>query len=204
MLIVALTGGIATGKSVVADVWKYLGCYLHNSDKTAHLLMSPGKPAWKEIIRHFGSSILNPDETINRKILGQIVFSDIKERLYLNHLLHPLVLKEKEKIINQLIQEKKYSIFVSEAALTIETGYTDFFDRTVVVFCKPVIQIQRLMEREGINMKAAKRRIESQMPQQEKIKHADYTIDTSTSFSSTIEQAEQVYRYLKMDESLKI
>jgi len=204
MLVVALTGGIATGKSAVACVWKELGCYIHKADETAHRLMLPGQPAWKEITQHFGLHILNPDKTINRKTLGQIVFSDKEKRFFLNRILHPLVLKEKKEILNRLIREKKYSIFVSEAALTIEAGYRDFFDRIVVVFCTPELQIKRLIERENLGRKEAQQRIKSQMPYHEKIKYADYTIDTSTSYSSTVEQAEQVYRYLKMDESIRI
>ena len=203
MLVVALTGGIATGKSVVACVWKDLGCYLHKADETAHQLMLPGKPAWKEITEHFGRYILNPDDTINRKTLGQIVFSDKEKRSFLNSILHPLVLKEKQKILDRLRKEKKYSIFVSEAALTVEAGYLDFFDRVVVVFCTPKLQIKRLMERDDLGKKEAQIRIKSQMPHHEKIKYADYTIDTSSSYSSTIERAEQVYRYLIMDESIK-
>ncbi|GAG27582.1 unnamed protein product, partial [marine sediment metagenome] len=108
MLIVALTGGIAVGKSVVTKVLKELGCFIHQADKIAHQLMTPEKPAWKKIVDHFGSKILSQDNTINRFKLGAIVFSDEKERLFLNKLLHPLVFEKKKEIINKLKKEGEF------------------------------------------------------------------------------------------------
>ncbi len=203
MLTVALTGGIATGKSVVAGVWEELGCYIHRADLTAHKLMMPGERAWEDIKNRFGSEILNPDATIDRKKLSQIIFSDAKEREYLNNLLHPLVQKKRLELIRLLSQKKTCSIFVSEAALIIEAGTADFFDRIVAVFCSAPAQLHRLMERDSIKEKEALQRIKSQMPQEEKIKYSDYSINTSGPLLSTVEQAEKVYRYLKTDFLIK-
>lgn len=204
MLVVSLTGGIACGKSVVASILTELGCYVHHSDEVAHQLMEPKKPAWKAIVSHFGAGILNPNKTINRTKLGAIVFSDEKERHFLNTLLHPLVFEKKKEMIQRLEKECNYKIFVSEAALTIEAGFTDFFDKIVLVYCQESVQVNRLIKREQISRKEAMNKIRSQMPPEEKKKHADYIIDTSSTLRSTIEQTEKVYRNLANDYELKM
>jgi len=203
MLTVALTGGIASGKSVVAEVLKDLGCYIHHSDKIAHELMKPLSPVWKKIKEHFGENVINPDKTINRSKLGAIVFSNNDERQFLNNLIHPLVIKKEKEIIETLDREKKYNIFISEAALTIEANYARFFDKVVVVYCKREIQIKRLIDRDHITRTEAIKKIRSQMPSEEKLKYADYIIDTSDSLASTIEQTERLYRNLMMDYAIK-
>lgn len=203
MLIVALTGGIASGKSVVAEVLEELGCYIHHADKIAHDLMEPEKPAWKKIVAHFGKKILNEDKTINRSRLGKIIFSDEKERRFLNELIHPLVLEKKKEVSSRLEKEGHYNIFISEAALTIEAGFADFFDKIIMTYCKKEVQIKRLMERDGISRKQTMKIIKSQMQPQEKLKYADYIIDSSSSLQSTVEQTERVYRNLMMDNEMK-
>jgi len=203
MLIVALTGGIASGKSVVAEILEDLGCYIHHADKIAHDLMEPEKPAWKKIVVHFGKKILNEDKTINRSRLGKIIFSDEKERRFLNELIHPPVLEKKKEVISRLEKEGHYNIFISEAALTIEAGFADFFDKIIMTYCKEEVQKKRLMERDGISPKQTIKIIKSQMQPQEKLKYADYIIDTSSSLQSTVEQTERVYRNLMMDNEMK-
>ena len=199
MLIVALTGGIATGKSIVANTLQNLGCYVHYADQISHQLMEPGRPAWKKIVSRFGQEILNPDQTINRKKLGVLVFTDEKKRNFINQLIHPLVLEEKKKIINKLEKDGQHEIFVSEAALTIESGFAEFFDKIIVVFCQEEIQLKRLMERDNINRDEALKKIASQMPTEEKLKSADYAIDSSGDVQSTVEQTEKVFLCLKSD-----
>jgi dephospho-CoA kinase len=204
MLIVALTGGIASGKSVVSKILEELGCYIHHADKIAHGLMEPEKPAWEKIVAHFGNKILNEDKTIDRSKLGKIIFSAEKERRFLNELIHPLVLEKKKEVINRLEKEGHYNIFISEAALTIEAGFAEFFDKIIMTYCKKEVQIKRLMERDGISRKQTMKIIKSQMQPQEKKKYADYIIDSSSSLQSTVEQTERVYRNLMMDNELKV
>jgi len=203
MLIVALTGGIASGKSVAAQVLEELGCAIHHADKIAHELMEPEKPAWKKIVAHFGQEILNKDNTINRTQLGTIVFSDEKKRRFLNRIIHPLVFEKKRETIDILEKEGRYKIFISEAALTIEAGFADFFDKIIMVYCREDIQIKRLMERDQISHPEAMKKIKSQMNPREKMNYADYTIDTSGSLGSTVEQTERVYRNLLFDYEMK-
>lgn len=199
MLIVGLSGGIATGKSVVAQVLKELGCYIHKADLVAHQLMAPHKPAWEKIVDRFGPTILKSDTTINRDKLGSIVFSDEEERLFINNLLHPLVFKKKEEVIIKLNQAGLYKIFISEAALTVEAGYAKYFDKIIITHCQKNIQIERLIKRDQINQAEALKKIASQMPLEQKLKYADYTIDTSGTLEKTIEQSEQVFRILMSD-----
>ncbi len=203
MLIVALTGGIASGKSVIAGILQELGCYIHQADMVAHRFMQPNKPAWKAIIDHFGLDILNPDKTINRKKLGSTVFSNAREREYLNNLLHPLVMKEKKEVIASLRQEKTHKIFVSEAALTIEAGMANFFDKIIVAYCPKDTQVERLIKRDEINKKDALNKIQSQLSPEEKREYADYIIDTSGTIKETVNQSEMVFRNLMMDYTLK-
>jgi dephospho-CoA kinase len=199
VLTVALTGGIATGKSIVAARLEQRGCYIHSADQTARDLMQPGRRAWKEAVSHFGRGVLNPDRTINRAKLGAIIFRDAQERLWLNALIHPRVLARKKRVIHRLEKEGKYRIYVSEAALTIESGFAPFFDRVVVVHCARNIQIRRLMARDAIDRRAALARIRSQMSSPEKQSLADYLIDTSGSLENTLRQTDAVYRCLLGD-----
>ncbi len=199
MLVVALTGGIASGKSVVADILENLGCYIHHADRVAHDLMKPEKPAWKKIVARFGDQILKEDRTINRACLGKIVFANEKERRFLNELIHPMVMEKKKETIKALREEGRYKIFVSEAALTIEAGFADFFDKIILVSSLQHIQIQRLMERDGCSREEATKKIKSQMPSERKIDYADYIIDASGSLESTVEQTERVFRNLVLD-----
>ena len=203
MLLVALTGGIASGKTVVANVLKELGCYIHHADKIAHQLMKPEEQVWEAIVARFGKNILNQDKTINRTKLGAIVYSDEKARFFLNKLVHPLVFENIKEIIQKLIKENQYKIFISEAALTIEAGFADFFDKIILVYCHNNIQIKRLMERDNISKNEALKKIKSQLSPENKLEYTDYLIDTCGSIRSTVEQTEQVYRNLIMDYELK-
>lgn len=197
-----MTGGIACGKSIVARLLEEKGCFVHSADKAAHDLMSPGRPAWKKIVGRFGKGILNADKTIDRIRLGPVVFADPAARLFLDDLIHPLVLAEQEKIVRRLEREGQAQIFVSEAALTVEAGYASRFDRVVVVHCSEAAQVRRLAERDGIDGEAALRKIRSQMSQKEKLRHADYAIDTTGSLAETVDQTERVYALLLQDAEL--
>ncbi|MBN1271244.1 MAG: dephospho-CoA kinase [Candidatus Aminicenantes bacterium] len=203
MLLVALTGGIASGKSVVSFIFKELGFYVDHADRTAQTLMKPGSDSWNKIVKHFGKNILTSDGNIDRIRLGQIIFSNSEERQYLNGIIHPLVHEEKKRTIARLQKEGTFDIYVSESALIIESGTISFYDRVVVVACPQRIQIKRLMERDGISRNEALQKIRSQLSTGEKKKYADYVINSSGSIQSTIEQAEKVTRYLKRDYTLK-
>lgn len=199
MLITALTGGIASGKSVAAQVFTELGCYVNYADQTAHDLMLPGQPAWDKIVNHFGAQILHKDKTIDRTSLAKRIFKNPDDRQFINTLLHPLVMAEKQKIIASLREKRQYKIFISEAALIIEAGFLKEYDKIIVTYCKPEIQIERLCQRDNIPRAEALQRMKTQMAPEQKTKYADYIIDTSGPIAETIEQSERIYRNLMLD-----
>ncbi len=199
MLITAVTGGIASGKSVVTAVLRDLGCHIFSADEAARDLMTPDSPAWSALKEHFGENIFLPDRTIDRAALGSILFSDPREREFVNHLIHPLVEKKRQAVVQKLLARGQVKIFVSEAALTIESRNLEFFDKIIVVYCTRDIQVQRLMSRDRITKPRALQKIESQMRPEDKLPFADYIIETSGSLRETIEKSEQLYRNLLMD-----
>ncbi len=199
MLKVGLTGGIATGKSVVCNILRELGCYVLEADKLAHKFYRPKTKIWEEIVAHFGKEILNPDLTINRSKLGNIVFNNEKERDFLNRLIHPLVIEEEKKIFKEVEKGGKHEIFITEAALIVEAGLVSNFDRLIVVYCDEETQLKRLIERNKIEREEAIKRVRSQFPLSEKLKYADYKINTSGTLRETVEQTEKVFRFLLQD-----
>lgn len=203
MLLVALTGGIACGKSIISGLLREKGCFVHSADKTAHELLSPGTSVWRAVADHFGPGVLREDGSIDRAKLGAIIFADEKERAFLNGLVHPLVLEKIKETVGRLEKEGRYMIFVSEAALIIEAGFARFYDKIIVAHCSGDVQTQRLMERDGISRGEALNKIRSQMGQDEKLKHADYIIDTSGTLAETIGQTERVYAQLVLDSELR-
>ncbi len=203
MLLVALTGGIATGKSVVARILEEKGCYLQKADLIAHELMSPGEEIWKALVQHFGRGILRDNNEIDRQKLGRIIFQDPVERNYLNRLTHPAIMEKIRQTVRQLEKEGEYDIYVTEAALVIEAGFHQFYDRIILTHCRLEIQIERLCQRDGITREQALGKIRSQSPAEEKIPFAHYLIDTSDSLKETIEQTERVYLSLYQDAWLK-
>ena len=199
MLIVALTGGIATGKSVAARFLAERGCRIHEADKVAHALMEPGQPAWDKVMDHFGPGILNADRTIDRRRLAARIFTDEKERRFMDGLIHPLVMAKIREAASALETEGRTKVFISEAALTIEAGFAPFYDKVVVAWCRPEVQLERLMARDGIGHEEALNKIGSQMDLEEKKKHADYLIDTSGTLEDTERRTERVYQSLLAD-----
>jgi dephospho-CoA kinase len=161
--------------------------------------MEPERPAWEKVVARFGRKILRPDQTIDRPGLARIIFNDEEARLFLNRLIHPLVLEEKRAAIDRLTKEGRVKIFISEAALTIEAGFAGLFDKIIVVYCRPEIQIQRLMERDHIERVEASKKIQSQMPAEDKRKYADHVIETSGTVDETVRQSERVYHELLKD-----
>jgi dephospho-CoA kinase len=196
MLLVALTGGIAAGKSVVARVFAARGGHVHSADTAARSLMSPGGPAYSPLVERFGRGILHPDGTIDRGALGRLVFGDAEARRFVDSVVHPLVVREMREEADRLEREGRTKVFVSEAALTYEAGLEGQFDRVVVVHCDPEVQVERLMARDGIAREAALARIGAQMPAEEKRRRADYVIDASEALEETLARAEAVFTLL--------
>jgi dephospho-CoA kinase len=197
MLRVGLTGSIAAGKSFVASVFEELGCHVVDADQTAREVVMPGTPGLKALTEAFGEEVLNPDGTLNRKQLGAVVFADESQRQRLNHILHPFIIARQDEILSEWEEEDPDGIGIVDAALMIESGGYRRFDKLIVVHCRPEVQLERLMLRDKLSRDEAQRRIDSQMPQEEKQKFADYLIDTSDGFEPTRAQTLRVFEQLR-------
>jgi len=196
MLRVGLTGSIGVGKSFVASVFVELGCHVVDADQTAREVVMPGTPGLKALTEAFGEGILNPDGTLDRKQLGAVVFNDESQRQRLNHILHPFIIVRQDEIMNAWEAEDPDGIGIIDAALMIESGGYKRFDKLIVVHCRPEVQLERLMLRDKLSRDEALRRINSQMPQEEKQKFADYLIDTSDGFELTRTRTLEVHNQL--------
>jgi len=197
MLKVGLTGSIAVGKSFVLGVLSELGCRILDADATAREVVAPGTPGLNALIGEFGSEILKEDGSLDRPRLGTIVFSDEEKRKLLNSILHPFIIAAQDDQIRRWQTEDSHGIAVVDAALMIESGGYRRFDKLVVVHCRPDVQLQRLISRDGLSLAEAEKRIAAQMSQEEKVKHADFLIDTSEGFESARAQTEVVFRELQ-------
>jgi dephospho-CoA kinase len=211
LLKVGLTGGIASGKSVVGDMLVALGARLVQADRIAHELMRPGQPVYNEVVRHFGGGILNPDLSVNRARLAEAAFGSDKSapsqapsRIQdLNRIVHPAVIRSQEEWMKEMGRQDPHAVAIVEAALIIEAGAAERFDRLIVVTCSDEQRIARFAARQKLDLEAARkevaRRMAVQLPEAEKIKAADYVIDNSGSLEHTREQVQQVWAKLRSD-----
>jgi dephospho-CoA kinase len=213
LLKVGLTGGIASGKSVVGEMFVALGAHLIQADSIAHELMQPGEAVYQEVVGHFGSGILNPDGMVNRARLAEAAFgvpgtkqpSRIQE---LNRIVHPAVIRRQDEWMAEVGRKNPLAIAIVEAALILEAGAAKDFDRLVVVTCHPEQRIQRWANRVGVDEDTARRevarRMAAQFPDEAKIKAADHVIDNSGSLDETKKRVEQVYAELRREAQEKI
>ncbi len=197
MLKVGLTGSIAVGKSFVCEVLRGSGCHMLDADLTARDVVAKDTHGLAEIVRHFGGDILQPDGRLDRKKLGAIIFADEEKRQILNSIVHPLVIEAQDQWIKQCERSDPDGIAIVDAALMIESGGYKRFDKIIVVWCKPALQLERLMLRDNLSETQAKIRIVAQMPQDEKKRFADHLIDTSQGFDDTRRQAEEIVDQLR-------
>jgi dephospho-CoA kinase len=197
MLRVGLTGSIAVGKSFVAGVLAGLGCHVLDADVAARRVVEPGTRGLRAVVEAFGADILRDDGTLDRAKLGTIVFGDSRRRELLNSILHPLIIAEQDGVLESWEADDPNGIAVVDAALMIESGGYRRFDKLIVVRCRPQVQLERLMLRNNLTREEAERRIAAQMPQEEKLRYADFDVDTSGDFDETKSQTEEVFRALR-------
>ncbi|MEO6049949.1 MAG: dephospho-CoA kinase [Pyrinomonadaceae bacterium] len=203
MLKVGLTGSIAVGKSYVCDVLRELGCHVLDADKTSRDVVEPGSEGLRQIVKEFGSSVLLPNGELDRKKLGAIVFADEEKRTSLNSLVHPLVIEAQNQWIKTYEENDPDGVAVIDAALMIESGGYKRFDKLIVVWCSPTIQLTRLMLRDDLTETDGQKRLNAQMPQEEKKRYADYLVDTSFGFDDTRKQTNEVFQMLKLPRSIE-
>jgi dephospho-CoA kinase len=211
VLKVGLTGGIASGKSVVGEMFVALGAYVVQADRIAHSLMQPGEAVYNEVVRHFGQGILNRDGSVNRAKLAEAAFgsatnaegqraSRIDE---LNRIVHPVVIRSQDEWMNAIGVQDPHAVAIVEAALILEAAAAERFDKLIVVTCNAEQRAERFAARQKIDLEAARkevaRRMAAQLSDEEKVKAADFVIDNSGSLDHTREQVQQVWRTLNAE-----
>ncbi len=198
MLKVGLTGSIAVGKSNVLEIFRELGAFTLDADLTAREVVAPKTNGLKLLVESFGAEILQPGGELDRMKLARQVFDDESKRQVLNSIVHPLVIEAQNQWLARCESENPGGIAVIDAALMIESGSYKRFNKLVVVFCDPAIQLKRLKSRNNLSETEALRRIGSQMPQEEKKRYADFLIDTSKGFEDTRRQTIEIFERLKL------
>jgi dephospho-CoA kinase len=197
MILVGLTGGIASGKSLVAKLFKDLGAYVIDADAIAHEVIQPGTPAYQEIIQQFGEGILRKDGTIDRSSLGQMVFGDPTRRAVLESIVHPRVFVAEEARRREIVRQDPEAVIIFDAPLLIESRAHELMDRVIVVYADRKTQLKRLKERDHLDPEEAKRRISAQLPLSDKKVYADYVIDGMASPQEVASQTEAIYQELR-------
>ena len=208
MLKVGLTGGIATGKSLVSGMFRELGVHTIDADQIAHELMNPGEKVYDEVVRRFGKEVLNDDGTVNRNRLAELAFDQKRPRIYeLNSIIHPGVIERYEAWMDDIGRREPDAIVMLEAALLLEAGLRRRFDRVIVVSCKPQQRIDRWESRLKVDAETARRevtrRMMAQAPDEAKIQAADYVIDNSGSVEDTRKQVQKIYEALASQAQVK-
>ena len=198
-LLVGLTGGIATGKSTVSEMFRRLGCVIIDADVLARDVVAPGEPALARIAAEFGADVLHPDGTLDRKKLGAIVFADPERRQRLEEITHPAIRDRFLRRLTDLEGQGFEGIVLWDAPLMIESGGYRVMDKLVVVATDEATQAARLRARDGVDAAEAERKIKSQMPVAEKAKLADYVIDNATDHAATEAQVRDVHAALLRD-----
>lgn len=188
--ILGLTGGIASGKSTVSALFKERGIPVVDADYGARVVVEPGKPAFDTIVETFGEEVLLEDGSLNRQVLGQMIFKDKEKREMLNQCvkgyIREWILTERERLVKE-----GHELIVLDIPLLLEAGYESEVDAVMVVQVNEQTQRDRLMTRNQLTEEEANERIQSQMPLEEKIAQADYVIDNNGTPKETEEQVEE-------------
>ncbi len=193
---VGLTGGIATGKSTTLKQWREAGAAVVDADGLAHGALTPDEPTWEEVVRAFGSEILNPDRTVNRPRLGEIVFADDGRREVLNRIIHPAVDRMWKEDIERLKREGQTEFVVVAIPLLYEVAAESQFDCVVVVGCSEATQLARLTKK-GLSETQARSRIRAQWPVPTKMDRADFVIWNDGVPEVLHQQAEIIWATIK-------
>jgi dephospho-CoA kinase len=203
MLNVGLTGGIATGKSTVVRMLVKNGARVIDHDGLVHDLQEPGQPVWKRIVEVFGRDILDPEDRIDRKKLGTLVFDNEEERKTLEGIVHPAVLGEAQRQRKEIVKKDAQAIILSDIPLLLEAGLQDQFDLVLLVYAPPEVQIRRVMKRNSLSREDALARLKSQMPIDEKLQYADLVIRNDCTIRELEKLVNEVWQELVLRERAK-
>ena len=197
-MIIGLTGGIATGKSTVTGMLRERGIPVIDADQIAREVVEPGKPAYEAIVRHFGREILQPDKTIDRKRLGEIVFSDESERQKLNAIVHPEVRRVMLMEAKAAEQNGAPVVFM-DIPLLFESRLQHMVEKVAVVYAPPEMQLARMLERDELDEEQAQKRLRAQLPIDQKKQEADFLIDNSGTREETARQVDEMLAALGVE-----
>lgn len=196
MIWVGLTGGIASGKSTVSRLFREAGAFVIDADEIAHAVIRKAAPAYAGIVDAFGAGILDATGEIDRKRLGEIVFQDALARERLNQLVHPHVYARAEAEKRAIAETDPGAVILFDVPLLIETGAHREMDRVLLAYVDRATQIDRVMKRDGLTREAAERRVDAQMPLDEKRRFADEIIDTGAPLPRIEARVQSLYQRL--------
>jgi len=196
MKIIGLTGGIGSGKSTVSKFLAHLGAVVIDADKVGHEVFKPGTKAWQEVVDAFGQGIISADGTIDRRKLGEIVFSNPGARAKLNQIMHPLIYEQVKSRMEEY-GRKGVAIIIVEAPLLLEVGWKSLVDEVWVTSASEATVIKRLKEQKGLSETQSLARIRTQLTDEERIRQADVVIDTDCALDELKERIEALWRKLR-------
>lgn len=200
---IGLTGSFCSGKTFVLKVLEEQGCYTMRADDLArNIIFSPDSPVREEIIAAFGPGLLAPGKGLDKEEFSRLLFEDREKRDLINAIVHPLVSAERQKKIRAIEATRLYDFLIYESALLLESGIYREFEKIIVVYAPAAVQLRRAMERDKLTRVEAQKRIRSQFPLREKLKVANYTIDSGGSRENTRANTMEVFHLLKKDFNL--
>ena len=193
---IGMTGGIGSGKNQVADIFNQLGFYTIDSDISSRKVMEKGEAAYEKIVSFFGSDILDENDNILRKKLGDIVFSDKAKLKTLENIVHPAIYEYERKERSKIYGRDDKAVVITHAALIIESGSIDKYDALIVISCPDELQVERVMQRDNFIEEKARNIVAHQMPNEERLKYADFIIDNSSTLDDLYNEVKRVHNLI--------
>ncbi len=196
MVVIGVTGGVGTGKSTVANIFKQLGAVVLDADAMAHQVMEPKRLAWRQIVKTFGEGILNDDQTVNRRQLASVVFRDEQGRKRLERIIHPQVLRVMKQQLHRLRRSRRIKAVVLDVPLLVEVGARSWVDALVVVTAPPEVQRERLQKKYGWSDEETTARMDAQLELSAKVALADHVVDNADGVDATRTQVKRIWNQL--------
>ena len=196
-MLIGLTGGIGSGKSLAASYFKELGAYIIDADLLSRQLVEPGQAAWKKIAEEFGADYFNHDQSLNREKIATEVFQDDEKRVLLEKILHHRVLTEEQSLYKSYIKSDPRAVVIIDSPLLIESENYKNVDKVILVKCSVDLQIRRAVEGNGKSQEDIKNCLKTQMPLEEKVKYTDYILNNEGTREDLKSQVCSLYTKLK-------
>lgn len=193
---IGMTGGIGCGKNKVAEMFNQLGFYTIDSDVSSRKVMEKGEPAYEKIVSVFGESILDEQGNILRKKLGHIVFNNKEKLKMLENIVHPAIYKYEKKERSKIFGRNDKAVVITHAALIIESKSIDKYDALIVISCPDEIQVKRVMQRDNFSEEKARNIVSHQIPNEERLKYADFIIDNSSTLDDLYKEVKRVHNLI--------